>query len=245
MRSLKVIEMLFPGPRRPVMCALFQEPQRWWLLSELAGRAGVTPAGLRRHMAALRACGIGAREDGRPALLVPGRSTTVRSSANCSRSWPSSLRAPTAWRPSWWWKTSRPPRRSRGFCWRAGDTASSKRTARREALEAFDAAGQRHSAAAHGCHHAGYGRPATGGRVARRRPDLRIVFMSGYGAARFTRRGAFLPKPFNPASLSRIVRRELDRPGDVEWAGARKHEDGITLSCFQGRNWLVAVPRFQ
>ncbi len=58
MRSYKVIEVLFPGPRRPVMCAIFQEPQRWWLLSELAGRAGVTPASLRRHMMALRRAGL-------------------------------------------------------------------------------------------------------------------------------------------------------------------------------------------
>ncbi len=46
----------------------------------------------------------------------------------------------------------------------------------------------------------------------RRRPDLRVVFMSGAGTDEVARNGAaFLPKPFNPASLSRIVRRELDR----------------------------------
>jgi FixJ family two-component response regulator len=49
-----------------------------------------------------------------------------------------------------------------------------------------------------------------------RNPDMRVVYMSGYpdeqlpaGAA------AFLPKPFNPASLSRMVRKALDGRASV------------------------------
>ena len=52
------LEVLFPGPRRILLCALFHEPARWWALAELAGRAGLQPASLRPHIAALRRAGI-------------------------------------------------------------------------------------------------------------------------------------------------------------------------------------------
>jgi DNA-binding NtrC family response regulator len=54
----------------------------------------------------------------------------------------------------------------------------------------------------------------------RRSPGLRVVFMSGYGTVRAHSGAGFLPKPFNPASLSRTVRKELDRPAHGESAGA-------------------------
>ena len=55
-----------------------------------------------------------------------------------------------------------------------------------------------------------------GGELLQVRPDLRIVFMSGYPNDQLNRPdAAFLPKPFNPASLSRMVRKELDRPAAV------------------------------
>ena len=48
----------------------------------------------------------------------------------------------------------------------------------------------------------------------RKRPNLRVVFMSGYPADQLNdATAAFLPKPFNPASLSRMIRKELDRTG--------------------------------
>ena len=48
------------------------------------------------------------------------------------------------------------------------------------------------------------------------RPDLRVVFMSGYTDEEILRRGvsdgamAFLPKPFRAADLARVVREALD-----------------------------------
>jgi CheY-like chemotaxis protein len=55
--------------------------------------------------------------------------------------------------------------------------------------------------------------------LVQRKPELRVVFMSGYPSDHLNQpNAAFLPKPFNPASLSRMVRKELDRP-----AGARRH----------------------
>jgi two-component system cell cycle sensor histidine kinase/response regulator CckA len=56
----------------------------------------------------------------------------------------------------------------------------------------------------------------TGPQLARElwklRPGLRVVFMSGYPSEQLNDTdAAFLPKPFNPASLSRMIRKELDR----------------------------------
>jgi CheY-like chemotaxis protein len=48
--------------------------------------------------------------------------------------------------------------------------------------------------------------------LARRKPELRIIFMSGYPADYVNgTEAAFLSKPFNPAGLARVVRKELDR----------------------------------
>jgi len=48
--------------------------------------------------------------------------------------------------------------------------------------------------------------------LARRKPELRIIYMSGYPAEHLNgTEAAFLSKPFNPAGLARAVRRELDR----------------------------------
>jgi CheY-like chemotaxis protein len=62
-----------------------------------------------------------------------------------------------------------------------------------------------------------------------RKPDLRVVFMSGSFSEEVKRRGApFLSKPFNPASLSRIIRAELDQSKlsvREEVHGMNKHLD--------------------
>src|SRR6185437_16061345 len=52
------LEALFPGPRRVVLSAIFSEPDRWWTVPELAGRAGVQPASLRQHIVMLREGGM-------------------------------------------------------------------------------------------------------------------------------------------------------------------------------------------
>jgi CheY-like chemotaxis protein len=61
--------------------------------------------------------------------------------------------------------------------------------------------------------------PQLAAELTRMKPDLRVVFMSGYPNDQLNGPGvAFLPKPFNPSSLSRMIRKVLDRP-----AGARGH----------------------
>jgi signal transduction histidine kinase/ActR/RegA family two-component response regulator len=66
--------------------------------------------------------------------------------------------------------------------------------------------------------------PGGGGRdlaesLVATRPDLRVIFMSGYTGDVVLRRGVveesvrFLPKPFSPAALAHAVRRALELPG--------------------------------
>src|SRR5947209_6941049 len=58
MDSSKTLDALFPGPRRFILGAVFGEPDRWWTLAELAGRAGVQSASLRPHVTPLREAGV-------------------------------------------------------------------------------------------------------------------------------------------------------------------------------------------
>lgn len=59
-------------------------------------------------------------------------------------------------------------------------------------------------------------------RLAPVRPDMRVLFMSGYADDVITRRGvlsedaAFLQKPFTAELLARHVRKALDGPGNIE-----------------------------
>ncbi len=48
-------------------------------------------------------------------------------------------------------------------------------------------------------------------RLRRIKPELRVIYMSGYpDAERLSQASAFLAKPFNPAGLSKVVREALD-----------------------------------
>ena len=63
-----------------------------------------------------------------------------------------------------------------------------------------------------------------GGELAERlcaiRPDMRVVFMSGYTRDTVVRRGVlahragYLQKPFSPEAVARAVREVLDHAGD-------------------------------
>jgi DNA-binding NarL/FixJ family response regulator len=60
------------------------------------------------------------------------------------------------------------------------------------------------------------GGPALAGQLAPERPDMRVLFMSGYTDQEILRRGVaefhagFIAKPFSPAALALKVREVLD-----------------------------------
>jgi two-component system cell cycle sensor histidine kinase/response regulator CckA len=71
--------------------------------------------------------------------------------------------------------------------------------------------------------------PELAHRLSRIRPELRILFMSGYvedAVVRSIGRASslFLPKPFTATTLMEKVRQALDRP----WVGISKDRAGIT-----------------
>jgi CheY-like chemotaxis protein len=220
MRSYKVIEVLFPGPRRPVICAIFQEPQRWWLLSELAGRAGVTSASLRRHLAALRDAGLVRektedrhfwfRADDDCPIFGELQSIVAKLTSRADgvetilvvEDQPATAQITRILLESW------------GY--RVIETHSAQ-----EALEVFERLGSCIQLLLTDVIMPGLDGPQLATQLRGSVPDLRVVFMSGYGAGQVLPGSAFLPKPFNPASLSRVIRKELDRPASNGWAGAQ------------------------
>jgi CheY-like chemotaxis protein len=211
----KALEVLFPGPRRQVFSAMFGQPSRWWSLPELAGRAGIQPASLRQHMTHLREAGIirEKAEAGRPwfqpdpACPVFEELRTILSKLTSPadstetilvvEDQPATAQITRILLESWGYQVLEA---------HSGE----------EALAVFANNG-------HGVHLVltdvimpGMNGTDLAGEMMKIRPDLRIVFMSGYPNDQVNRPdAAFLPKPFNPASLSRMVRKELDRPAAV------------------------------
>jgi predicted nucleotidyltransferase len=58
MRNCSVLTALFPQVRQGVLAATLSQPDKWWYLSELAGRLGTSPSSLQRELSSLVASGI-------------------------------------------------------------------------------------------------------------------------------------------------------------------------------------------
>jgi predicted nucleotidyltransferase len=58
MRNSSILQALFPKIRQGVLAATFNQPEKWWYLSELASRLGTSPSSLQRELASLVASGI-------------------------------------------------------------------------------------------------------------------------------------------------------------------------------------------
>src|ERR1022692_4648190 len=58
MRNSSVLTALFPQIRQGVLAATLAQPDKWWYLSELAGRLGTSPSSLQRELSSLVASGI-------------------------------------------------------------------------------------------------------------------------------------------------------------------------------------------
>jgi CheY-like chemotaxis protein len=212
MREAFALETLFPGPRRMVFCALFDEPDRWWSLPELAGRAGLRPGTLRRQMAGLRKAGIvlerveGGRRWYRPDGGCPVffelqsifRKLTCEGGAAKTilvvEDQPATAQITRILLESWGYRVME-----------AHDGA--------QALSLFGERGEGVHLVLADVNMPGLNGPQLAAELTRRKPELRIIYMSGYAAEPLAlSNAAFLPKPFNPGSLSRMIRRELDRP---------------------------------
>lgn len=192
---------------------MFHEPERWWRLEELAGRAGVPPASALRHIRQLRNGGVICQRDadGRTAFRANRASPIFaeleailsKLSDNASsgetilivEDQPATAQITRILLESW------------GY--RVLETHSGA-----EALELFRQKGDDIQLLLTDVSMPGLTGPQLADELLNRRPALRVVFMSGNPWEEFSgRKCAFLPKPFNPASLSRMIRSELDRRG--------------------------------
>lgn len=211
MSESKALEALFPGPRRLILGALFAEPERWWSLAELAGRAGVQLNSARRHLGSLRNGGVlSQKEDDGRLLFRADNSCPVFTELQAILSkltqatgagetilvvedQPATAQITRILLESW------------GYSVLEAHNAT-------EALNAFEQKDGKIHLLLTDVLMPGMSGPQLAHELLRRIPDLRVVFMSGAPSEELVSWNcAFLPKPFNPASLSKMIRRELDR----------------------------------
>jgi CheY-like chemotaxis protein len=211
---LDVLTALFPPARRRIFCTLFTEPERWWSLPELAGRTGLRLASLQQLVGHLRRAGI-VRE-----RTLAGNVLLQTDSANPVFS---ELRSIVTKLVAGMPFGSRPE-----TILVVEDQAATARIARilleswgyrvleargaQEAIGIFEQHGRAILLLLTDVIMPDMSGPHLADELQRRNPALRVVFMSGSTGEEAERRGMpFLAKPFNPASLSRVVREELDR----------------------------------
>jgi CheY-like chemotaxis protein len=213
----KILTALFPPARRRIFCALFSEPDRWWSLPELAGRTGLRPGNIQQTVTGLRRCGIvRAKTVAGHLLLQPDPMNPVFAElrsivTKLSAGMPFGVRPETILVVE---DQAATARITRILLESWGYRVLEARDAR-EALCLFE-------------EHAGaivllladvimpdMSGPQLADELRGRNPELRVVFMSGSFSEEVVRQGApFLSKPFNPASLSRIIRDELNHLKD-------------------------------
>ena len=210
------LEALFPGVRRMVLRAFFGDPERWWSLPELAGKAGVQQETLRRYLSQLAKGGLIRVKfpEGRGCVYQPDPKSPVYTEllSIVIKLTPQTDgqemilvvedQAATA-------QITRILLESWGYQVLEAHCPD-------EALALFDSQSGHVSLLLTDVIMPGM----TGGQLAeqlrRRNPELRVVYMSGYAVEQLSLPdAAFLPKPFNPASLSRMVRKELDRRREI------------------------------
>jgi CheY-like chemotaxis protein len=211
MTGTKTLETLFPGPRRWLFAAMYAEPARWWSLPELAGRAGVNPPTLRQHLDQLRDAGVFREktEAGRP-WFQPDPACPIYGELHAIviRLMDQTRGAETILIVEDQEATAQITRillESWGYRVLEAHSAG-------EALDIFAKDGADIDLVLSDVFMPGMDGPQLAGELMRRWPGLRVVFMSGVPGDQASHPGvAFLSKPFNPSSLSRAIRRELDR----------------------------------
>jgi CheY-like chemotaxis protein len=195
---------------------MFREPARWWSLPELAGRAGLNATTLRQHLNQMRNAGLVLErsEGGKPWFQPdPDCPVYVDLHALITKVVPRDEQAETVMvvedQPATA-KITRILLESWGY--RVLEAHSGE-----DAIALFHDHGDGVHLLLTDVLMPGLTGPEIADELVRRKPGLRVIFMSGYPAEHLEHRdAAFLPKPFNPAGLSRMVRRELDRARRTE-----------------------------
>jgi CheY-like chemotaxis protein len=211
MAESKALGALFAGPRCAVLSKMFEEPARWWSMPELAGVAGAPASSVRQCLFDLCEGGVVRQKEngGRasfqldPCCAVYAELRAIFDKLNprprggetilVVEDQPATAQITRILLESW------------GYSVIEAHNAT-------EAICAFEQAGGRINLLLTDVIMPGMNGPELAEELRKREPALRVVLMSGYSGRELTNCGAaFLPKPFNPARLSEIVRRELDR----------------------------------
>ncbi len=210
MHECKPLEALFPGPAGSVVRAVFGEPDRWWSLPELGLRAGAPAGQLRASLIRLRRGGLlrTRRDAGRtwfqadPACPAYAELQSIVTKLTADpggetilvvEDQPATAQITRILLESWGYKVLEAHR---------GE----------EAIWLFERHEDRIHLLLTDVIMPGITGPQLAGELLRRNPALPVVYMSGYPNEEVSgREAAFLPKPFNPARLSRVIRQELDR----------------------------------
>lgn len=211
------MQVLFPGPRRSILRPLFSDPDRWWSASELAGRSGLHPRSLRTHLDMLVTSGlIRERQDVRRAWFQADPGCPVFAEiasiiAKLDSAHPASETILVVEDQPATAKVTRILLESWGY--RVLEAHGGG-----EAVELFERNHGDVQLLLTDIIMPGIGGLQLAGILRQHNPALRVIFMSGYDNEDLPQRQAFLSKPFNPAGLSRIVRRELDRADRAAYA---------------------------
>jgi CheY-like chemotaxis protein len=216
----RTFEALFPGARRTVLTALFGEPNRWWTLEELAGRAGVRPASIQTSLTRMRESGI-VREERRRggSLFQPDPDCQIFAELQAivmkltSGSGGETIlvvedTAATA-------QITRILLNSWGYRVLEAHTP-------REALELFDSHAQEIHLLLTDVMLPQMSGPLLVDEFRRRNPALCVVYMSGYPDEELNVDDLFLSKPFNPTGLAQVVRKALDGASSRAAGSGRK-----------------------
>ena len=209
----KTLEALFPGPRHRILTAVFQDPERWWALGELADHVEMPPGSLRRALSGLTAGGVLMyRRNGNRSYFranpgcvffaevqaIAARCASLKGAPGAEtilvvEDEPATLKILSILLESWGYKV---------LLAHSG----------REALSVFRQNQGSVRLLLTDVVMPGMTGPELVETLRIKDPGLKVLYMSGYPNDELIRRRlAFLPKPFNPAGLARKIREELDK----------------------------------
>jgi CheY-like chemotaxis protein len=200
------------GPRQAILFCTHSEPSRWWSGVELAGQAGAGVATLAEDLATLssgevlRVRGEGDRKEyqANPQCPFFAEIQAMMAKAATRDSLPGSETILVVDDQPATLKVARILLESFGYKVLAAGNAQ-------EAMILFRQQQDRIRLMLTDVVMPDITGPQLAERLLRIKPELRVVYMSGYPNDELRDRGlAFLPKPFNPAGLSKAIREALD-----------------------------------
>jgi CheY-like chemotaxis protein len=226
----QILAALFPPAKRRIFCALFVEIERWWTLPELAGRTGLRPETLDQQVGCLLHRGIvRAKTVAGHVLVQPDPDSRVFAEL---RSIVTKLGTATAFGTGVHTilivedqaATARITRillESWGYRVLEANSGA-------EALKMFENHRETIALLLTDVFMPEMSGPQLAEALRRRKPELRVVFMSGSCEEDIEQqRGAtFLAKPFTPETLGRMIHAELDRPAR---SGTKHHAMNLRL----------------